>query len=228
MDKYRVKILDIKEESPGTKTFYLEKQSYINWLDGAHTNIGLIGFDEGELQNKNWVRHMSIMTLPEDNKIGFTTRLLPPLSQFKEKLSDLRIGDEVILFKIGSRMFLRRENKRLVLLSMGVGITTMKPLIHRFLKDDAQIFGLININVNSTKDFVYRKELDSLQSSKYKNQWMESRTKFNETLNQVSEQQDAIYYVAGSYEYVKDVINKNVADENIIIDKKEELKLNYF
>lgn len=232
MDKYRVKILDIKEEAPGTKTFYLEKPSDINWLEGAHTHIGLIGFDEGELPNKNWVRHMSIMTLPEDNKIGFTTRLLPPLSQFKEKLSDLRIGDEVILFKIGSRMFLRRENKRLVLLSMGVGITTMKPLIHRFLKDDAQISGLININVNSTKDFVYRKELDSLQSSKYKNHWMDSRSKFYETLNQVSEQEDAIYYVAGSDEFVKDVIkhlkNKNVADENIIIDKKEELKLNYF
>ncbi len=232
MDKYRVKIIDMKEEAPGTKTFLLEKPLDIIWLEGAHTHIGLIGFDEGELPNKDWVRHMSIMTLPEDNKIGFTTRLLPPLSQFKEKLSELRIGDEVILFKIGSRMFLRRENKMAVLLSMGVGITTMKPLIHRFLKDDTQISGLININVNSTKDFVYRKELDSLQSSKYINHWVDSRSKFYETLNQVSEQEDAIYYVAGSDEFVMDVIknlrNKNVADENIIIDKKEELKSNYF
>jgi ferredoxin--NADP+ reductase len=172
------------------------------------------------------------MTLPEDNKIGFTTRLLPPFSEFKEKLSDLQIGDEVILFKIGSRMFLRRENKAIILVSMGVGIATMKPLIHRFLKDDAQISRLININVNSTKDFVYRNELDPLQNSNYKNYWIDSRSKFYETLDKVSEQEDAIYYVVGSDEFVKDIIrdlkNKKVEDENILIDKKEEMKTNYF
>jgi ferredoxin--NADP+ reductase len=232
MDKYRVKIIDMKEEAPGTKTFFLEKPSNFIWQEGAHTHIGLIGFDEGELPNKNWVHHMSIMTLPEDNKIGFTTRLLPPFSEFKEKLSDLQIGDEVILFKIGSRMFLRRENKAIILVSMGVGIATMKPLIHRFLKDDAQISRLININVNSTKDFVYRNELDPLQNSNYKNYWIDSRSKFYETLDKVSEQEDAIYYVVGSDEFVKDIIrdlkNKKVEDENILIDKKEEMKTNYF
>ncbi|MDF2511106.1 MAG: FAD-dependent oxidoreductase [Herbinix sp.] len=232
MDKYRVKIIDMKEEAPGTKTFFLEKPSNFIWQEGAHTHIGLIGFDEGELPNKNWVHHMSIMTLPEDNKIGFTTRLLPPFSEFKEKLSDLQIGDEVILFKIGSRMFLRREKKAIILVSMGVGIATMKPLIHRFLKDDAQISRLININVNSTKDFVYRNELDPLQNSNYKNYWIDSRSKFYETLDKVSEQEDAIYYVVGSDEFVKDIIrdlkNKKVEDENILIDKKEEMKTNYF
>ena len=232
MDKYRVKIIDIIEEAPGTKTFFLEKPSDFIWIEGAHTHIGLIGFDEGELPNKNWVHHMSIMTLPEDNKIGFTTRIQPPCSEFKEKLSELHIGDEVILFKIGSRMSLRRENKPIVLVSMGVGIATMRPLIHRFLSDSAQIPLLFNINVNSTKEFVFQNELEPLQNSYYKNYWINSRSKFYETLDTVTEQKNPIYYVVGSDEFVKDVIrylkNKKIDEDHILIDKKEEMKANYF
>jgi ferredoxin-NADP reductase len=233
MDKYRVKIIDMKEEAPGIKTLFLEQPSSdFTWLEGAHMHIGLIGFDEGELPNKNWVHHMSIMNLPEDNKIGFTTRIQPPFSEFKEKLSDLRIGDEVILFKLGSRMFLRRENKPIVLVSMGVGIATMRPLILRFLRDNAQISQLININVNSTKDFVYQEELDPLQNSCYRNEWVDSRSKFYETLGIATDQEDAIYYVVGNDEFVKDVIgflkNKNIKEVHILIDKKEEIKANYF
>ncbi len=232
MDKYRVKIIDMKEEAPGIKTLFLEQPSDVNWLEGAHMHIGLSGFDEGELPNKNWVHHLSIMTLQEDHKIGFTTKIQPPFSEFKEKLADLHIGDEVILFKIGSRMFLRRENKPIILVSMGVGIATMRPLVLRFLKDKARIPQLININVNSTKDYVYQKELDPLQNSIYKNYWIDSRSKFYETLDAISDQKDAIYYVVGSDEFVKDMIrflkNKRIKEEQILIDKKEEMKASYF
>ena len=102
MVKHRVKILDIIDEAQGTKTYLLEKPEDFTWDEGAHTHIGLLGFDKGERPNKEWVRHMSIMTLPEENSIGFTTRITYPMSEFKEKLSKLQIGDEIILFKIGS------------------------------------------------------------------------------------------------------------------------------
>lgn len=232
MVKYRVKLIDIIEEAYGTKTFLLEKPEDFTWQEGAHTHIGMLGFDEGEKPNKDWVRHMSIMTLPEDNKIGFTTRILSPFSEFKEKLSKLQIGDEIILFKIYSKMYLRRVNRPIVLISMGAGIATMRPLILRYIKDAMGIPEIININVDSSKDFIYKDELDHLANSQYQNYWTGSRQEFYETLDTVSKKSDAIYYIVGSDGFLKDVIkylqNKMISKDSILIDKKEELLANYF
>lgn len=232
MVKYRVKLIDIIEEAYGTKTFLLEKPEDFTWQEGAHTHIGMLGFDEGEKPNKDWVRHMSIMTLPEDNKIGFTTRILSPFSEFKEKLSKLQIGDEIILFKIDSKMYLRRVNRPIVLISMGAGIATMRPLILTYIKDAMGIPEIININVDSSKDFIYKDELDQLANSQYQNYWTGSRQEFYETLDSVSEKSDAIYYIVGSDGFLKDVIkylqNKMINKDSILIDKKEELLANYF
>ena len=232
MDKYRVKIIDMKDEANGTRTYFLEKPEGFTWVEGAHTHIAMLGFDEGEKPNKNWVRHMSIMTLPEEDKIGFTTRFLNSLSEYKEKLSKLHIGDELILFKIGSMMYLRRENRPIVLLSMGVGIATMRPLIHSFVKDKMGIPEIVNINVDSSKDFIYKAELDDMANMYYQNYWLGSRNEFYETLDKISEKTDAIYYVVGSDGFIKDVIkflkNKMINENSILIDKKEEMRAKYF
>ncbi|WP_033165621.1 FAD-dependent oxidoreductase [Clostridium sp. KNHs205] len=232
MVKYKVKITDIIEEAHGTKTFILDKPEDFTWLEGAHTHIGMLGFDEGETPNKAWVRHMSIITLPEDNKIGFTTRVYPPFSEFKDKLSGLQAGDEVVLFKIGSRMYLRREEKTVVLVSMGVGIATMRPLIKSFIKDQTGIRELISLNIDSSGDFIYKAELDQLHNPKLKKYFAENRNEFYEILNVISENKDAYYYLVGSDNFLRDIIkylkNKNIPEKSILLDKKEELLADYF
>jgi ferredoxin-NADP reductase len=232
MVRYNIKITDIIEEIPSIKTFLLEKPSDFNWKEGSHTHIGLLGFDAGEKPNKALVRHMSIMTLPEENKIGFTTRIMEPLSEFKESLSELHIGDEVVLFKVGSRIPLRRENKPIVLLSMGVAIATMRPLIHRFIQDRTGIPRLTNININSSNNFVYKKELTQLENSQYQNHWVDTRSKFYETLDTVTEQDDSLYYLVGRDDFLKDVIKylkeKGIDETSILIDKKQEKRAKYF
>lgn len=226
MVKYRLKIIDIKEEAFGVKTYLFEKPADFTWDEGSHMHVGLNGFDEGETPNKSLVHHMSIMTLPEEDKIGFTTKILPPLSEFKEKLSKLSIGDEITLFKVGSRMSLRRENRPIVLVSMGVGIATMRPLIYRFMKDNTAIPGLINMNINSKKEFIYKAELEKLENSFYQNYWLDSRISFYEQLDKVSKQLDAIYYIVGSDSFIKEVIkylkDKGIDASSIMLDKKEE------
>ncbi len=232
MVKYKVKITDIIEEAHGTKTFILDKPEDFTWLEGAHTHIGMLGFDEGEIPNKAWVRHMSIITLPEDNKIGFTTRVYPPFSEFKDKLSVLQAGDEVVLFKIGSRMYLRREEKTVVLVSMGVGIATMRPLIKSFIKDQTGIRELISLNIDSSGDFIYKAELEQLHNPKLKKYFAENRNEFYGILNVISENKDAYYYLVGSDNFLRDIIkylkNKNIPEKSILLDKKEELLADYF
>lgn len=229
--KHKVKILDIIDEVKGTKTYILEKPENYTWIEGSHTHIGLVGFDEGEKPNKNLVRHMSIMTLPTEEKIGFTTRVQDNPSEFKYKLSQLNIGDEVVVFKLGSRMELRRCNRPIVLLSMGVGIATMRPLILAFINDSSNIPNLYNVNVDASGD-IYKSELDKYENENYKNYWLDSRNEFYETLNQLTETQNAIYYIVGADLFIKDIIQKlrvrNVNDADIILDKKPDIIDTYF
>lgn len=229
--KHKVKILDIIDEVKGTKTYILEKPENYTWIEGSHTHIGLVGFDEGEKPNKNLVRHMSIMTLPTEEKIGFTTRVQDNPSEFKYKLSQLNIGDEVVVFKLGSRMELRRCNRPIVLLSMGVGIATMRPLILAFINDSSNIPNLFNVNVDASGD-IYKSELDKYENENYKNYWLDSRNEFYETLNQLTETQNAIYYIVGADLFIKDIIQKlrvrNVNDADIILDKKPDIIDTYF
>lgn len=69
------------------------------------------------------------------------------------------IGDDITFFKLGSRMGLRRSDTPIVLLSMGVGVMTMRPLIRAYKNDKSSIPSLISLNIDSAGDFVYRKEL---------------------------------------------------------------------
>lgn len=232
MIKYTVKIIDIINEATGTKTYYFEKPNNLTWQEGSHTHIGLIGFDAGEKPNKSLVRHMSIMTLSDENKIGITTRVPGSSSEFKNKLSNINIGDDLVLFKLGSRMTLRRSDKPIVLISMGVGIATMRPLILTFIKDKTKIPYLINLNVDSSGDFIFRSELDKIVDENYKNYWLNSRKSFYEILESLAKSEDAIYYITGSDSFIKDVIqklkSKNINTSNIVIDKKDEVLPEFF
>ena len=175
---------------------------------------------------------MSITTLPDANKIGITTRIQEPLSEFKCELSKISLGDELVVFKLGSRMNLRRNNRPLILLSMGVGIATMRPLVHAFLENTSSISSLTSVNIDSSKNYIFRDELDAIQTDLYKNYWYDCRADFYQSLNVFTELKNPLYYIIGSDNFIKDIIRtlriKNVRDEDIFLDKKEEVLADYF
>ena len=219
MIKYILKIIDIIEEAKETKTYYFEKPEGFTWEAGSHTHLALLGFDEGDKPNKNLVRHMSIMNLPEENRLGITTRIpTNNPSEFKSKLSKLNIGDEVVIFKIASKLALKPSNRPVVLLSMGVGIAALRPVIKTYLKDTSLVPTLTNINVDSSKDFIYKTELDSLTNETYTNLWLDSRQAFYEKLEEVSNIENAFFYIIGSYDFLKDTTSKLIAKNKTISD----------
>jgi ferredoxin--NADP+ reductase len=232
MEKYKLRILDIVEEAVGNKSYYFDKPAELDWQEGAHVHIGHIGYDDGELPNKALVRHMSITTLPSENKIGITTKVPGSNSLFKMKLSELKIGDEVIFFKFGSRMYLRRMKRPLILLSMGVGMSTIRPMLLAYVKDSSNIPVLINVNVNSTGEFLFRDEFEPHASEAFINDWMKSRQDFADLLSELPHKEEAIFYVVGSDEFMKDNINllnsMGIHNEDIILDRKEEKLKDYF
>lgn len=224
MIKHTLKIIDIVDEGNNTKTFYLEKPMDFNWEEGSHTHVALRNYDIDEIPNKSLVRHMSIMTCADENRIGFTTRFPEQKSEYKTLLQDYRVGDEIKLFKLGSRMRLRRENRHIVLLSMGVGIATMRPLILTYHQNPLDIPELTHINVDS-KYSIYRNEIESFSNDRFKNYWTSSRVEYFQTLSEVIKKENAIYYIVGSDSFLRTTIQKlkssGVKVKDIMIDKKE-------
>ncbi len=233
MEKFLLKLIEKKEEEKGIWSYYLEKPEAFTWDEGAHMHIALKGYDADDVPNKDWVRHMSIMTLPEEGQIGFTTRVDTPFSEFKEKLQAVQSGDELVVFKIGSRMSLRRTEKPIILLSMGVGLATFRPLIYNFLKDQTAIPKLVALNVNATGDGPYKTALSQLHHAALTQIWTRTRTDYYHQLHTlVDTHKDAWYYIVGSAPFISDAIAvlraKGIADAAMVIDKKPDLRVGYF
>lgn len=230
MVKHTLKIVEIVDEGIDTKTFYLEKPEDFNWEEGSHTHIALNGYDSNEVPNKSLVRHMSIMTLAQENRIGFTTRFPSQKSEYKTLLSNYRVGDVISIFKLGSRMSLRRENRPIILLSMGVGIATMRPLILSYIQNKQGIRGLTHINVDPHPT-IYRNDIESIQDETFVNIWTKTRVEYYQKLTELIKK-DSIYYIVGSDTFLRSNIQKlksiGVKIEDIMIDKKEGILRLYY
>lgn len=224
MDKYQVKILDIKEEYKNVYTYTLEKPEDLFWDEGSSFHLGLPGYDEGDEANKKLIHHLSINTLTDEGNIRFTTKIPIRKSVFKKALSKLEPGDEVTIFKLKSNVALKRDDKAIVLLSQGLAMSTMRPLIKKFEIDNSNIPELISVNVNKKDNHLYEKDFECIDGSAFIKYWIESRAEYLDKLKEyATEKSDAYFYVVGSEMFVLDslyILRENgIADEQIIIDK---------
>lgn len=227
MDKYKVKILDIKEEYKNVFTYTIEKPDELSWDEGSSFHLALPGYDEGEEINKKLIHHLSINTLTDEGNICFTTKIPIRKSVFKKALSKLDIGDEVTVFKLKSNMKLRREDRPIVLLSQGLAMSTMRPLIKRFAQDSSNIPELISINVNNKDTHLYEADFSEIDGSLFVKYWLDSRNDYLAKIRELGASKDgAIYYVVGSEPFVFDSLytlrEVGVDDDDLLIDKDPE------
>ncbi len=227
MDKDKVKILDIKEEYMNVFTYTIEKPDHLDWEEGSSFHLALPGYDDGEEVNKKLIHHLSINTLTDEGNIRFTTKIPIRKSIFKKTLADLEVGDEVTIFKIKSHMKLRRDGRPVVLLSQGIAMSTMRPLIKAFEADSSGIPELLSINVNKKDNHLFEDEFINVDGSLCIRLWLESRREYFDKLAEVVEgNENPYYYIVGSEVFVLDTLytlrNLGVADEDMIIDKSDD------
>ena len=105
-------------------------------------------------------------------------------------------------------------------------MSTIRPMLQAFIKDPGNIPLIINVNVNSTGQYLFREELDPHTGDAYINHWLKSRQDYTGLVSELSTKEEAIFYVVGSDDFMKDTIRllnqKGVLNENIILDRKEE------
>lgn len=218
-----VKINEIITETPETKTYVLDCPEDFTWEEGAHTHLALKGFNEGEKPNRDLIRHMSISTLPYENKIGITTRVRENCSVFKTELKKLQVGDSVALFKTHTNLPLRREYKAIYLLSNGVGIATFRPLILEFLRNNDRVKSVHSLNVDSsdTQLFteLFRKDNDLTA------QYVPNRQVYFQEVKKLAEDNEGLFYIVGSDEFILNTITclreENIPDDQLFLDKHE-------
>lgn len=217
MDFFESKLVEIKKNNSNTFTYYFEVPQGLQWLEGAHTHLGLEGFRTENEPNRDLVHHMSISTHINENIIGITTRIKGDLSPFKSKLSKMKLGEKVNFFKTSSRLMLRRENKPIYLLSNGVGIAALRPLIIEYNYNKSNIPSITCINVDSTKEYIFKSEFEQYEINSI---YLNNRIEYYLLLRTLLP--DAYYYIVGSDEFIKDsvsIFNEFINKENIILDK---------
>lgn len=224
-----VKFIGRSNEQGNIMTLKFEVPEGFSWTEGSHLHMAFNDFIGRSGPDKSKVRALSIMSHVNESFIGVTTRIQEDGSAYKRRLLDLEEGDEMLMFKVGNRMELKRVNRPLVLISMGIGMATFRPLILEYNQNAKGVNHLISLNVDSGGSFLYREKLDSLNIKGFYNHYAGSRKELYKMMDQCLESDDAIYYVVGSDAFLKKIIGylkeKQIAESDIVIDKKPELRL---
>ena len=235
--KYTLPIVALVDEAPHVRTFLFDAPEGLTWEPGAHCHVALPGFDEGGRPNRELVRHMSVCTLPEEGKLGFTTRLNSSDSPFKRALAGMSAGDELVFFKFGSILGLPDDGRPVVLLSQGVGIASMRPLVLDFARRrEAGGFSrtpsLTSVNVGREGAAIYAAQLGALAAEGLAMTRVTSRVAFEDAVRALPNPAGSVFEVVGSSRFLLSTIallrSLGVADDSIVLDKKPEKAATFF
>lgn len=226
MKVYWTKINKIIEETPEVRTYLLACPQDFTWEEGSHTHFALEGFNAGDKPNRSLIRHMSISTLPYEEAIGITTRIREQCSEFKTILKNLKVGDEVAIFKTHSNVPLKREGKNVYLLSSGVGLATFRSIVLEYFRRADNVSRVHSLNIRSAKEFLFTDVFVSAPDKKFTSQFVDNRHDYYEEVKNLAADNDGLYYVVGSNEFIVqnlDVLReKGIKAGQIILDKHEQ------
>lgn len=222
---FEVKLIEKIDAGENRVTLYFDIPEGFSWEPSAHISLALKGYDkEGEF-DKDYIRKFSINTLMCEGKIGITTRTDSSDSLYKKMIKSMEVGEKCNIIESGCRLPIRREGKDIVLISMGVGMATMRPLINSMINDLDGIKSVTNISVNKTDNFLYKDEMNAEDHLVCNSIYCHHRTDLKETIeNLCHDTSDKIFYVVGSRDFVQNMVtmlkSNGVKKENIMIDKK--------
>ena len=232
MDIYRAAIRRTEDMGSRVSLFYFDKPPGFGWDEGAHVHLALPGFNDTERPDKSLVRHMSILTLVDEQSVGVITRLDSSDSDYKRRLAAMGPGDECYLFKIGSALKLRRDGRPVAILTMGVAIGAARPLAISYAKNPQGIPRMISLTVNRRDDYPFRAEMEGLSAPGLKLMQAKSREAYREALRGLSTENSPRFLIIGSDEFMRESIfalrDKAVSPDDMVVDLKPEKRAALF
>lgn len=224
MQKYWIRICRIVHETPEVVSYFLDCPDDFTWEEGAHTHLGLQGFDAGSAPDRSRVRHMSIATLPQEGIIRITTRIKTNASPFKQMLARHVVGDTVALFKTHSNIPLERTGQPVYLLSQGVGLATFRPHALTYLNAPENIPHMHSLNVDGSGRFLFKDIFESQSAKHFTAQFVDHREAYYAQLRELATDGDGVFYIVGSDAFLLENIAvlqaQGVMSDRIHLDKR--------
>ncbi len=123
-----------EEVAEGTMAFYLQKPEDFIYISGQHATFRIINPTETDEEGDS--RTFSFVTTPDQNEIGFTTRMRD--SAFKRILKDASPGLEIEVKNPRGSMILPSDSSRpLVFMAGGIGITPLISMVRQATKSQS-------------------------------------------------------------------------------------------
>lgn len=146
-----LKVLDKKIENRDGFSLILEKPQGFHFYAGQYLDVGL-GSD---------TRAFTISSSPTEDFLMITTK--KGVSRFKKALEKLK-ADDTITTSHPAGTFILDEEESAVFIAGGIGITPFRSMIKDAVSSKIKT-PITLIYSNSTKDFLFKKELDAWQKA---------------------------------------------------------------
>ena len=193
-----------------TFVFTPSKKAIYQPGDAIHLRVDTMKEGPGRRAKK-----MSFASSPNNTDIIFSMRIREA-SAYKKALGLLKVGEETSVFKSNGSFHLPTDEKHVVMLAAGVGITPFVSILSS-LEDVQQDIKLIYV---SGKDFLFQ---DILTNPAF-NQLKVSRDEFRESLLETTKDADnSFYMISGGEGFIKDslaiLLDEGIDESRILLDQ---------
>ncbi len=223
--KFKCHVKEIKWETPGIFTLKLKPNKKLFFKPGQFCFLRLN-------KDKLYARHpFTISSSPNENTLNFTMKIT---GKFTKTASQLKEGEEVIVDGPFGRFTIEDDNKNLVFIAGGVGITPFISMIKYQLHSKKQQNITLLYGSKTEKNIIFKKELDEVNEEWFKKVYVLSGEEiFEENYGQgrvtkkiikkyVGSVKDSLFYVCGPEpmkdESIKILKNIGVKKQNIKIE----------
>jgi ferredoxin-NADP reductase len=154
-------VAEKRQVAKGTLLALFEVDGYPDFRPGAYFWVELP--DRGHQDEKGLRRHISLVTSPTDRPlVGLATRLRD--SAFKRTLSELEVGDEVVVEEPkGSFLLPEDTSAEYVFVAGGIGITVFRSML-RYIADEGLPYRVTLVYSNRDRESAaFLDEVDELE-----------------------------------------------------------------
>lgn len=225
VDKKIVK-LALKERIKETSdifSFVCTRPDNLEWIAGHHAIFRIPGFEcEGE---KNF-RIFSIASVPDENIVMFSTRIVEGCSQFKKKLLELEVGDEIELETPQGKFLIDNFDRPICVIAGGIGITPVRAFLEQldYAKKDPK--EMVVLYSDDRGEFAYEQTLKGIEKKHNGLEivFINDRNIFVEKIDEFAKKDgnEALYYIAGTpgmNAFISDkLVSLGILKENIKTD----------
>lgn len=199
--KKQYKVVGIEKETPTVTTIKFSNNDNVVYIPGQFINIYFPEFGE---EGKSY----SISSSPNYKAITITVKTI---GEFSNRLSNLKIGDEVTASLPYGYFYTENSDRKLIMIAGGIGIAPFRSMIIDSLNNSKREIEL-HYSSQSYEEIIFRNEFDNLSksNSNFSVKYYLTRQSKNDFINRrieisdIPKSNDNDYLICGSIAFVRD------------------------